>query len=51
MAELAPGVLGPAGLFNNAVDSYGYVCFGQQYARDFMSSQTKFDLSRLQLSR
>jgi hypothetical protein len=51
MAELALGVVSLAGLFNNAVDSYGYVRLGQQYARDFQTSQTKLDLSRLQLSR
>lgn len=51
MAELALGVVGLAGLFNNAVDSYGYIRLGQHYARDFETSQTKLDLSRLQLSR
>jgi hypothetical protein len=51
MAELALGVVSLAGLFNNAVDSYGYVRLGQHYARDFETSQTKLDLSRLQLSR
>lgn len=51
MAELALGVVGLAGLFNNAVDSYGYIRLGQHYARDFETNQTKLDLSRLQLSR
>jgi hypothetical protein len=51
MAELALGVVGLAGLFNNTVDSYGYIRLGQHYARDFETSQMKLDLSRLQLSR
>jgi hypothetical protein len=48
---LGVGVVALAGLFNNAVDSYGYVRLGKCYARDFETSQTKLDLSRLQLSR
>jgi hypothetical protein len=51
MAELAVGVVGLAGLFNNAVDNYGYIRLGQHYARDFETNQTKLVLSRLQLSR
>ncbi|TIA28020.1 hypothetical protein D6C78_10938 [Aureobasidium pullulans] len=50
-AGLGVGVVALAGLFNNAVDSYGYVRLGKYYARDFETSQTKLDLSRLQLSR
>lgn len=48
---LAIGVAGLSGLFNSAVDSYGYVCLGRNYATDFQTSQTKLDLSRLRLSR
>jgi hypothetical protein len=48
---LGAGVIALAGLFNNAVDSYGYVRLGKCYAIDFETSQTKLDLSRLQLSR
>jgi len=51
MAELTLGVVGLAGLFNNAVDTYGYIRLGQHYARNFETNQTKLDLSRLQLSR
>jgi hypothetical protein len=51
MVEIALGVVSLAGLFNNAVDSYGYVCLGQHYTRDFETNQTKLDLSTLQLSR
>jgi hypothetical protein len=50
-AGLGVGVVALVGLFNNAVDSYGYVRLGKCYARDFETSQTKLDLSRLQLSR
>jgi hypothetical protein len=50
-AGVGVGVLALAGLFNNAVDSYGYVRLGKCYATDFETSQTKLDLSRLQLSR
>lgn len=46
----SPWVMSLAGLFNNAVDSYGYVRLGQHYAPDFETSQTKLDLSKLQLS-
>lgn len=45
------GVVALAKLFNNVVDSYGYVRLGKCYPRDFETSQTKLDLSRLQLSR
>ncbi|THX51752.1 hypothetical protein D6D08_09730 [Aureobasidium pullulans] len=48
---LGVGAVALAGLFNNVVDSYGYVRLGKQYARDFETSQAKLDLSRLQLSR
>ncbi|KAG9686222.1 hypothetical protein KCV03_g10049, partial [Aureobasidium melanogenum] len=48
---LGVSVAALAGLFNNVVDSYGYVRLGKCYARDFETSQTKLDLSRLQLSR
>ncbi|THY70991.1 hypothetical protein D6C86_09740 [Aureobasidium pullulans] len=48
---LGVGAVALAGLFNNVVDTYGYVRLGKQYARDFETSQAKLDLSRLQLSR
>ncbi|THY02263.1 hypothetical protein D6D02_08472 [Aureobasidium pullulans] len=48
---LGIGAVALAGLFNNVVDSYGYVRLGKQYAKDFETSQAKLDLSRLQLSR
>lgn len=51
MAELALGIVSLTGLFNNAVESYGYIRLGQHYSHDFEISQTKLDLSRLQLSR
>ena len=51
VAGLAFGTVSFAGLFNDAVDSYGYIRLGQHYARDFETSQTKLDLSRLQPSR
>ena len=51
MAELALGIVSLADLFNNAVNSDGYISLGQHYARDFETSQTKLDLSRLQPSR
>ena len=35
MAELAVGIVSLAGLFDNAVESYGHVRLGQHYARDF----------------
>lgn len=51
MAELALCIVSTTGLFTNPVESYCYIRLGQHYARDFERSQTKLDLSRLQLSR
>lgn len=51
MAELALGIVSLAGLFNNAVDSCGYIRLGHHYACDFQTSRTKLDWSRLQLPR
>lgn len=35
---LGIGAVALAGLFNNVVDSYGYVRLGKQYAKDFETS-------------
>ncbi|KAM5452757.1 hypothetical protein MaudCBS49596_003063 [Microsporum audouinii] len=54
MAEavgLAVGIIGLAGLFNNAVQCFEYVQLARSFGRDFQSSQLKLDSARLRLSR
>ncbi|EEQ27527.1 hypothetical protein McanMca71_000041 [Microsporum canis] len=54
MAEavgLAVGIIGLAGLFNNAVQCFEYVQLARSFGRDFQSSQLKLDSAQLRLSR
>ncbi|THZ77733.1 hypothetical protein D6C85_01491 [Aureobasidium pullulans] len=48
---LALSAFGLPALFSIAIDSYRYIRLGKNFAIDFETSQTKLDLSRLQLSR
>ncbi|KAH0010628.1 hypothetical protein KCU78_g10290, partial [Aureobasidium melanogenum] len=50
-ASNSVSVVALAALFNVTVNSYSYILLGRCYAKDFEISQTKLDLSRLQLSR
>jgi hypothetical protein len=48
---LIVGVLGVAGLFNNAVDCCEYVQLGRNFGKTFQTSLPKLDNARLRLSR
>lgn len=48
---LAVGVLGLAGLFNNAVDCFEYVQISRTFGTQYQTSLLKLDASRLYLSR
>ena len=50
-AGLTVGVIGLAGLFNNAVDCFDYVQIGRKFGKNFQISLLKLDAARLQLSR
>lgn len=54
MAEaggLVVGVIALAGLFNNAVDCFEFIQLGQNFGKNFQTSQLKLDNARLRLSR
>jgi hypothetical protein len=54
MAEpvgLAVGILGLAGLFNNAVDCFEYVHLTRSFGKNYQTSLLKLDNARLRLSR
>lgn len=48
---LAVGVVGLAGLFNNAVDCFEYVQLGRNFGTNFQTSLLKLDHARIRLSR
>lgn len=48
---LAVGVLGLAGLFNNAVDCFKYIQLGRNFGIDFQTCLLKLDIAQLRLSR
>jgi hypothetical protein len=48
---LTVGILGLAGLFNNAVDCFEYVQLGRNFGSNFQTSVLKLDNARLRLSR
>jgi len=50
-AGLTAGILGLAGLFNNAVDCFEYVQLGREFGRDYQTNLLKLDDARLRLSR
>lgn len=50
-AGLAVGVIGLAGLFNNAIDCFKYVQLGRNFGVDFQTNLIKLDIARLRLSR
>lgn len=48
---LSVGLIGLAGLFNNAVDCFEYVQLGRNFGINFQTSLLKLDSARLRLSR
>ncbi len=50
-AGLTVGILGLAGLFNNAVNCFEYVHLGRNFGSNFQTSLLKLDNARLRLSR
>ncbi|KAH7027327.1 prion-inhibition and propagation-domain-containing protein [Microdochium trichocladiopsis] len=45
------GAMSVAALFNNAVDTLGYIKLGRHFARDFERCQLKLDIARTRLAR